>query len=246
MNKEQLQAAVDAVPYWYHRIELPHGIVTPGWAPIDASRYGLPERLDGEHVLDVGTWDGYWAFEAKKRGAKTVDAMEDFSDTCGKIANASRESQFKTFDLCCTALRLEGVFRFRQSIESYVIRDPQSFRKYDRVFMFGVLYHVRNPLLALTNCFNAMRPGATIHVETAILDNLNSPYTGEPHNSDSCYSEFYPADEFGMNQSNWWVPTLRCAAALLQAAGFKSIETWKLTETPRSVAECRGFLRAIA
>ena len=35
-------------------------------------RYGLPDRLDGLRVLDVGTWDGFWAFEMERRGAEVV------------------------------------------------------------------------------------------------------------------------------------------------------------------------------
>ena len=32
--------------------------------------YGLPERMDGMRALDVGTWDGFWAFEMERRGAR--------------------------------------------------------------------------------------------------------------------------------------------------------------------------------
>lgn len=51
-DKEQVQRKVEALPFWYHRIELPHGIVTPGWAPIDPSAYKIPENLDEKRVLD--------------------------------------------------------------------------------------------------------------------------------------------------------------------------------------------------
>ena len=30
--------------------------------------YGIPEDLTGKRVLDVGAWDGYWSFEALRRG----------------------------------------------------------------------------------------------------------------------------------------------------------------------------------
>jgi len=30
MNPELLKDKIDALPYWYHRIELPGGIETPG------------------------------------------------------------------------------------------------------------------------------------------------------------------------------------------------------------------------
>ena len=69
MNPETLRQQVAAFPFWYHKIELPGGIVTPGWAPISVPSYGVPENLTGKRVLDVGAWDGFWTFEALKRGA---------------------------------------------------------------------------------------------------------------------------------------------------------------------------------
>jgi hypothetical protein len=35
-------------------------------------RYGLPERMDGMRALEVGTWDGFWAFEMEHRRAEIV------------------------------------------------------------------------------------------------------------------------------------------------------------------------------
>jgi tRNA (mo5U34)-methyltransferase len=49
---DDLREKVDAIPFWYHRIELPHGIVTSGWAPIDPLAYKIPETPDGKHVLN--------------------------------------------------------------------------------------------------------------------------------------------------------------------------------------------------
>jgi len=65
-----LKRAVEAFPYWYHRIELPGGVVTPGWAPLDVDAYRVPGDLSGLRVLDVGAWGGFWTFEALKRRAR--------------------------------------------------------------------------------------------------------------------------------------------------------------------------------
>lgn len=50
---------------WYHTLELEPGLVTKGVFDLrlHVSRYGLPERMDGMRVLEVGTFDGFWAFE---------------------------------------------------------------------------------------------------------------------------------------------------------------------------------------
>ena len=247
MTDDELKAAIAEIPYFYHKIELRPGIATPGWAPLDASMYQIPDDLTGKRVLDVGAWDGFWTFEALKRGAAHVTAIDDFSDTCGKIANADRSSQWKTFDLCATALGYSSGFglnctlcRFEYPVEMIDERWEGTF---DNVFCFGVLYHLRNPLLALDNMRRVCR--GTLHVETAILDNCQSAYdTNKGYDGTECCAEFYPNDEYGMNKSNWHVGTLRYWCALVEAAGFKNIEAWRLTEHPTSVAECRGFIRA--
>src|SRR3954452_18206247 len=58
---------------WYHTLELP-GLVTDGWFDLRPyiRHYRLPERMDGLRALDVGTWDGFWAFEMERRGAEVV------------------------------------------------------------------------------------------------------------------------------------------------------------------------------
>src|SRR5438067_4479740 len=56
---------------WYHTIELPGGVITPGEydTRVAARKVGLPADLDGNRCLDVGTHDGFWAFEMERRGA---------------------------------------------------------------------------------------------------------------------------------------------------------------------------------
>src|SRR6478752_5079558 len=70
MDPESIRRGVASFPHWYHRIELPGGVVTPGHNPINAPSYGIPDDLTGKRVLDVGAWDGFWTFEALKRGAR--------------------------------------------------------------------------------------------------------------------------------------------------------------------------------
>lgn len=63
---------------WYHTIELPHGIVTKGvFDTLDErARLPLPASLAGKRCLDVGTLDGFWAFELERRGAAEVVAVD--------------------------------------------------------------------------------------------------------------------------------------------------------------------------
>jgi tRNA (mo5U34)-methyltransferase len=65
---------------WYHKIELVDGHVIPGresdrlWSPIKREMRRVDFR--GKRVLDIGTWDGLWSFEAESLGASSVLATD--------------------------------------------------------------------------------------------------------------------------------------------------------------------------
>jgi tRNA (mo5U34)-methyltransferase len=231
---------VAAIPFWYHRIELPGGIVTPGGAPMIPERYGVPEDLTGLRVLDVGAWDGYWTFEALKRGAREVIAIDDFSDQIGM--DVQRE-KWRTFDLCRDAFGYgtDRVTRFEMSVYDVT---PERLGTFDVVFFFGTLYHLRHPLLALDKlsavCYQ------TIYIETAILDDY-SPYRGlgKGYDGGQMVMEFYPDNQYGNNHTNWWVPTGMCLMHMVRAAGFEHVDVWKLMDNPTRPPEFRGFARGI-
>lgn len=231
-----LATKVAAIPYWYHRIALPGGVTTPGWAPKDPSAYKVAADLTGLRVLDVGAWDGYWTFTALERGAREVVAIDDFSDGVGMdVARPKWES----FDLCRKALGYGADRCSRHEMSVYDV-SPERLGMFDVVFFFGTLYHLRHPLLALDKL--AAVCTKTIHIESAILDDF-SPYRslGNGYADGHMVMEFYPDDQYGNNPANWWVPTAMCLRHLVRAAGFKDVDVWKLTERPERVPQCRGF-----
>lgn len=77
VRPERLREFVSA-PRWYHTVELPGGLLTNGTYDHrpHVSKYGLPADLSGTSVLDVGTSDGYFAFELERRGAREVIALD--------------------------------------------------------------------------------------------------------------------------------------------------------------------------
>jgi tRNA (mo5U34)-methyltransferase len=60
--------------YWYHTVELPDGLVTPGVYDFRGSLgcFPFPEDMRGMRALDVGSATGFFAFEFEKRGASVV------------------------------------------------------------------------------------------------------------------------------------------------------------------------------
>lgn len=68
---------------WYHSFELPDGRKIEGYNKLATlqkrlSRFPIPQDLTGRRVLDIGAWDGWFSFEAEKRGA-SVTAVDCFA-----------------------------------------------------------------------------------------------------------------------------------------------------------------------
>jgi len=234
---EDLKAKVAAVPYWYHRIELPEGVITPGWAPLAPQMYNVPADLTGKRVLDVGAWDGYWTFEALKRGAREVVAIDDFSDNLG-VNRGVEHPAWETFDLCRDALGYAENVCKRIEISVYDVT-PEKLGLFDVVLFFGTLYHLRYPLLALDKL--AAVCSDLIIIESAVADDY-SPYRGLGQGyGKQMVMEFYPDNQLGNNPTNWWAPTTDVLGHMVRTAGFSNVRAWKLVPEPTKVPHCRGF-----
>ena len=126
---------------WYHTIDFGQGLVTAG---VDDTLYRLarldfPPSLDGRSVLDIGAWDGFFSFEAERRGAARVLASDWYSwHGPGWGTKAG-------FELARTILgsRVEDI-----DIDVMDL-SPERVGTFDVVLFLGVLYHLPHPLLAL-------------------------------------------------------------------------------------------------
>jgi len=230
---------IKAIPYWYHRIDLGDGVVTPGFHPHQPSAYDIPADLTGKRVLDIGAWDGYWTFDALKRGAREVIAIDNWSDM--PLVDSNKRDEWDSFDLCKKALGYTDQQCRRYTMSLY---DAHTLGKFDIVFFFGALYHQRYPLLALDKLSEICTD--EIYIETAICNDY-SPYKGEIigagyANALDVVMEFYPDDQLGGISSNWWSPTLVCLHYMIKSAGWKDVDTWKF-ENPLQIPYCRGFAK---
>lgn len=120
---------------WYHSFELPDGSLIEGTQPLAHLRrrwdkLGLEDDLRGKRALDIGTWDGWFAFELERRGA-AVTALD--SAAC------------EGFDVVSRALGS----RVERKLMSVYELDPAEIGRFDIVLFQGVLYHLKHPLLAL-------------------------------------------------------------------------------------------------
>jgi tRNA (mo5U34)-methyltransferase len=215
MQTTELQDAVDAIS-WYHKMELPGGIVTPGESDTARGlpRLRLPERLDGLSVLDIGAWDGFYSFEAKRRGAARVLATDSFSWTGPGWGSKAG------FLLVRRALGLDV-----EDLDIDVMElAPDRVGTFDVVLLLGVLYHLKDPITAIERA--ASVTNHLLIVET--VTNLSlSPFPA---------ARLFVGSELNNDDTNWWALNPTALHSLLKRAGFQDVQTVYRTQLARRVA----------
>ncbi len=200
---------------WWHTIELPDGTVTPGrqdYRGEAGKRFLLPEDLTGKSVLDFGTWDGFWAIEAKKRGARFVMASDRFSPMLETARLALR-----AYDISYCVGDLD-----------FPIVEPGEF---DVVLFYGILYHLKNPFMGLWTATRCCKPGGLVIVETAVNQ-------GKMAECDSAIPLLWVIDEVHHDDpTNYYLPNQPAVKRLCEMAGLQPSE-WILEGT-RFTLKCQ-------
>ncbi len=201
MTVEELKRHVDEIR-WFHRIDLGDGVVTPGLDDTRAKleRLKLPESFAGKSVLDIGAWDGFFSFEAEKRGASRVVAMDSFCWT-GDGWGTKRG-----FEL---ARRVLGSKVEDRELEVLDLSPETAGGTFDVVFFFGVLYHMRHPLLALEKVSSVTKSHLILETKVDLVS-WSTPAMA-----------FYVGDELNGDPTNWWAPNVAGLRDMLRAVGFK-------------------------
>ena len=189
---------------WYHSFELPDGTAIQGIIPLETlkwrwSKFPLPAVLKGKRVLDTGAWDGWFSFEAERRGAEVmaIDCVEvpHFLDIHRQLESKVDYRIHDFYELAGAGL---GVF--------------------DYVLFLGILYHLKHPLLALEMV-------CAMTTDTAIVESfVTDGDTWREHVNDVPTMEFYETDELGNQLDNWIGPSVGALLAMCRAAGFARVE----------------------
>ena len=194
--------------YWHHSIDLGQGVVTKGFKSpslLSEEAGRVFDRVDivDRTVLDVGAWNGYFSFEAKRRGAARVLA----TDSCTWTHPVFRGRE--TFDLASEELGLAIDTREIDVAEM----TPENVGEFDIVLFLGVFYHRYDAIDVLAKVARLAKK--LLIVETQLdLRKFNRPAMA-----------FYPHGELSGDSSNWWAPNELCMDALLRGHGFAEIET---------------------
>jgi tRNA (mo5U34)-methyltransferase len=219
---EGLREAVARYP-WYHTLELAPGVVTRGMFDHRhaVDRYMLPTNLSGRRCLDVGTMDGFWAFEMERRGAEDVVGA-DLADPDQldwpplwrtRIKPTLDETKEERFQLAQRALG-SRVKRIERSVYEL---DPVDLGTFDLVFCGDLLVHLKDPITAV------QRIRSVCHGIAIICNPIKRFRFGRRR----ALAEFDGISEF-----QWWLLSERALARLLEAAPFDSVELGPSFELP--------------
>jgi tRNA (mo5U34)-methyltransferase len=198
--------SVEPPARWFHSIDLGDGDITRGTNPNFRLR-GMADIIfrrgvAAKTVLDIGAWDGFYSFEAERRGAARVLATDHFS------WSGEGWGTKQGFDYAHA--------RLRSRVESVDVDlpdlNPVKLGTFDVALFLGVLYHLQDPYAGLKTA--AAMTHDLLIVETVTACNA-FPLP---------VMRFYLGKELNNDPTNFWAPNSLCLRRMLQDLGFRRIE----------------------
>lgn len=222
MTPDQLAEAVAGHPYWYHALDLGHGVVTPGAWDLRPIVDALPwPDVAGKRCLDIGPFDGFYAFELERRGAAEVVAVDltdrnrlDWAwEVRPGVGDPGWDERFGA-----EGFEMNGGFRLAAEALGSSVRwtegsiydlDPAVIGTFDVVTCGSLLLHLRDPVRALEAVRSVCR-GEFLSVDTI------DPWL-------TLLQPRRPAARFDGrgNRCEWWIPNAAGHARMLTSAGFE-------------------------
>jgi tRNA (mo5U34)-methyltransferase len=224
---------------WFHSIDLGGGVVTAGIKSLEtltreADALNLPD-LTGKTVLDIGAWDGSFSFEAERRGAARVVALDHYAWSVDQalqhrrtIERMERGEPLPTWDQDPELWQPETLpgragfdlarHRLGSQVEAvvgdFMTMDLEVLGKFDVVLFLGVLYHLFDPL-------EALRRLTRVTGGVAIIETVCMVVPGWEHHA---LWELFEGTELDGDPSNWWATNAAGLEALARTAGFSVAE----------------------
>lgn len=245
-TNEELREEIDWIQSnvgWYHSIDLPNGISTPGSRGWErrGSIFNIPNLVKNSSVLDIGSMEGGDTFFAEACGAEVTSFDVDNYLEYDLGLNAARDYAYVQYNTAkergveqefvflnskrfgwefCKAAKNSSANRISGSIYDL---DPDKHGVFDYVYCFGLMYHLRNPIHAMDKIYSVTRKAALFN---------NHVFTGF---SPSRHTLQYYNDTWQGAYTNWFVPSPRAFVDMLSSIGFRRIEVLACSETNISV-----------
>lgn len=232
MTADEKRQRVAQCGFWWHTIDLGDGVVTPGRKGggdaramaehIDSLR--IPRDLSGRSVLDIGAFDGAYSFEAERRRAERVVALDHFvwlNDIAGgqisydvmyleggTVPSGTPTPGKRPFDTCHELLnsKVEAI------VGDFMNYPLDELGRFDVVLYLGIIYHMEDPVRAMRRVYEVTGDMAIIESEVVALMDEDSIW------------RFFPDAELNDDPTNWWVPNIRALMGLARGVGFSRVE----------------------
>jgi tRNA (mo5U34)-methyltransferase len=192
-------------------------------------RYPLPADLAGKRCLDVGTMDGFWAFEMERRGAAEVVAI-DLADPekldWPATLRASHDRRMDETKAARFGLVHDALGSSVRRVELSVYDLSPALGTFDVVFCGDLLLHLRDPVTAFENL-------RSVCAELAVVAN---PIVRFRLRDRRPMATFDGVDEFV-----YWTTNLAGLVRLVRAGGFASVEAGRPFEVPFSDGSWKGL-----
>jgi 2-polyprenyl-3-methyl-5-hydroxy-6-metoxy-1,4-benzoquinol methylase len=240
--------------YWYHTVELPDGLTTPGLYDIRDSlgEFRFPDDMRSLSVLDIGSATGFFAFEFARRGARVVSvelpslyaldrfpgqSIEQTIDKIGEMIVPTSMGQLREYVRKYTAEELylyllDGPFEFcRKLLNAPVERCLSTVYDLSEAKLGATfdLVFMGDILVHTLNPLQALAAVAPLCRGTLVLSQV---IPGAP--ADKPVVAYVGGETPGSDEVSWWLPNMACMIQLLKKLGFSSV-----TEVGRN----RGVLR---
>ncbi len=191
---------------WFHSHEFPDGQIADGNRPREVllaeAELVFKYPVTGKSVLDIGAWDGFFSFEAEKRGASRVLSTDHFSwSGPGWGTKDGYDYAHRAFGSRCESLDID-VFALAPAIQG----------RFDVVLFLGVLYHLKDPLGGLERAAAMCSDHLIVETVTACAD-LDYPVM-----------RFFPGASMDGDDTNFYAPNVPCLKAMLGDLGFSKTE----------------------
>jgi len=215
-SEESQRALIESHPLWYHTLEIAPGLETPGWFDLRPVVDSMPwPDVEGKRCLDIGTYDGFLAFEMERRGAREVVAVDISNPEQWDWGIMQRERGVKAVHSAAgskpgagfaIAKRLLGSTVERVETSVYEL-SPDKLGSFDCVTCGSLLLHLRDPVRALeairSVCDEQFMSSETIRLGLTLRHRRN------------------PVAEFRAGKNcQWWILNAAGHRRLVESAGF--------------------------
>lgn len=218
LTSSQARTAIASVPRWYHSIEVAPGVVTPGVFDLRPIIERLPwPDVRGKRCLDVGTSDGFLAFELERRGAAEVIASDiaqhehwDWEPHLPTTLGPSYLRQVAGPEMGAGFRVARELLRSSVQLEQISVYDlsPERMGSFDVVTCGSLLLHLRDPLRALTA------------IRSVCSNQLLSTDQVDLIRSLSCPRQALVRLDGTSGLTQWWIPNAAGHRQMLRAGGF--------------------------